>query len=82
MKHLPYPRDYDTPHNFPIFAYSMAIVFTIDELIILRREHDTYRGGLIEELNTEFLIPIEIALVMHNGSDFESHVILDTAMSL
>jgi hypothetical protein len=81
MKRLSYPRDFDTAHDFPTFERSVAIPYTQDDQIVFARDPDTcFSLNDEEEVNTEFLRPAEIALVvcLDEGG---FHLILDTDAS-
>jgi len=81
MKHLPYPRDFDIAHDFPIFEGSVAIPYTQEDQILFARDPDNdFAVNDEEEIRRDFLLPSEIALVVSIGEGL--HLILDTAASI
>lgn len=83
MKRLPYPREEEDEigHHYPVLADSMALDYTNDKQIVYGRDPDNYMGCVTGEVNTEFLLPSELLLVIANQRDLGYHVVLDTATS-
>ncbi|RFU30992.1 hypothetical protein B7463_g5307, partial [Scytalidium lignicola] len=76
MKRLAYLRDYDIARDFPIFDGSVAIPYICDDQILPARDpHNRFASD--DEINVDFMLPTEIALVVSLGKGL--HLILDTA---